>query len=205
MPSRRCSSSSSRYPASLADTALPAIRAVVQAPHVLDAARRLLGMRIRTAFDGRATEVALTEVEAYDGPNDPASHAFSGRTARNATMFGPAGGLYVYRSYGLHWCMNIATGAEGDPAAVLLRGGEVVAGAGSMVERRGRADHLTDGPGKLTQALGVSGAHDGTSVLDGPVRLLEPIHEIASVTTTTRIGISKAMDRPWRFVAELRS
>lgn len=170
---------------------------------MLDAARALLGMRLRTRFADIVTEVALTEVEAYDGTNDPASHAYRGRTMRNAAMYGPPGTLYVYRSYGIHWCMNVVTGAEGDPAAVLLRGGEITAGRTEIERRRGRSDHLTDGPGKLTQALGVDGGHDGSSVLTGPVRLLSPAHRVGTVTTTPRIGISKATDRPWRFVASL--
>lgn len=170
---------------------------------VLDAAMALLGMRLRTQFDDNITEVALTEVEAYNGPNDPASHAFRGKTPRNATMFGPPGRLYVYRSYGIHWCMNVVTGPPDDPAAVLLRGGMITRGERIAAMRRRRTDHLTNGPGKLAQALGVHGGHDGTSLTTGPVRLLEAVHEVVSVERTPRIGISQAAERPWRFVAEL--
>jgi DNA-3-methyladenine glycosylase len=143
--------------------------------------------------------VALTEVEAYDGTDDPASHAFRGRTPRNGSMFAAAGTLYVYRSYGVHWCMNIVCGAEGDPAAVLLRGGIALEGVDEIERRRGRSDHLADGPGKLCQALAVTGDHDGTGVVDGPVRLGERVLT-GIVASTPRIGISRAVDLEWRFV-----
>ena len=160
----------------------------------------LLGLRLRTEFSPGPTEVVITEVEAYAGSRDPASHAFRGETPRNGSMFGPAGVLYVYRSYGIHWCMNIVTGPVGDPSAVLLRAGRPHLGGDVMTARRGRTDHLTDGPGKLTQALGVTGDCDGTSVLDGPVRLLDHPPVEGVITATPRIGISRAVDRPWRFV-----
>ena len=139
---------------------------------VVAAARGLLGRRLRSEIGGLVCEVVLTEVEAYGGDDDPASHGFGGRTTRNASMFRAAGTLYVYRSYGMHWCLNAVTGAVGEPAAVLLRGGRPVVGEEHMRRRRGRADHLCDGPGKLAQALGVTGECDGTSLLDGPVHLV---------------------------------
>lgn len=168
---------------------------------VLEVAPRLLGMRLTTTIDAAVTTVVIDEVEAYAGELDPASHAFRGLTVRNRSMFGPAGTLYVYRSYGIHWCMNVVTGSEGVGHAVLIRGGVPEGGVASMVARRGRSDHLTDGPGKLTQALGVTGEHDGTSVLTGPVRLLpgEPV-PLDEIVATPRIGITKAADNPWRFV-----
>lgn len=182
----------------MSDTAL--VEELLAGP-VVDVARRLLGMRIRTEFDGVPTEAMLDEVEAYAGEQDPASHAYRGRTARNGAMFGPPGTLYVYRSYGMHWCMNIVTGERGLPHAVLLRGGVPTNGEETMVSRRGRRDHLADGPGKLTQALGVVGDHDGTSVLDGPVRLLRgAAPPNTTVVATPRIGITRAADRLWRFV-----
>jgi DNA-3-methyladenine glycosylase len=171
---------------------------------VLTAARGLLGWRLRTAFDGEPTEVALDEVEAYAGFDDPASHAYRGETQRNRAMFGPPGTLYVYRSYGIHWCMNVVVGAAGTPHAVLLRGGDPLEGIEVMKRRRGRSDHLADGPGKLAQALGVTGEHDGSSVLEGPVRLL-PGHSVPRIASTPRIGISKAVDRPWRYVLDTRA
>ena len=166
-------------------------------------ARRLLGCRLWTDIGGR-TEIILTEVEAYGGHDDPASHAYRGRTARNGSMFGPAGTLYVYRSYGIHWCANVATGPSGQGQAVLLRGGLVVDGEEMIRKRRGRADHLTDGPGKLTEALGITGGHDGTNVADGPVRIEggDPV-DAADIRTSTRVGITKEASRLWRFVLDI--
>jgi DNA-3-methyladenine glycosylase len=165
----------------------------------VEVAPRLLGHRVTTRFGGVETAVVLTEVEAYE-PDDEASHSFRGRTPANASMFGAPGTLYVYRSYGLHWCMNVTVGPEGTGAAVLLRGGRPVAGTAEMVRRRGRTDHLSDGPGKLAQALGVDGSADGSTVLDGPVRLGGASEAGGVVEATPRIGITKAVERPWRFV-----
>lgn len=172
----------------------------------MTAAGQILGWRVRTEFRGRATEIILTEVEAYAGLEDPASHAYRGPTKRNGSLFGPAGTLYVYLSYGIHWCMNVVIGPEETPNAVLLRGGDPVEGREVMVGRRGRENHVSDGPGKLTQALGVGGEHDGTHLSWGPVWLLPAERPAGSrVVTTPRIGISKAVDRPWRFVLESSS
>ena len=165
----------------------------------LEAAPLLLGRRLETRIDGVLTAVALTEVEAYLGADDPASHAHRGRTPRNGAMFGPPGTLYVYRSYGVHWCLNITCGPEGEPMAVLLRSGVIVDGHDEIERRRGRSDHLTDGPGKLCQALGVDGSLDGTSVLDGPVVLGDPVMD-GAVEVSPRIGIARATAYPWRFV-----
>lgn len=163
-------------------------------------ARRILGHRLVTDFGAR-TVVVIEEAEAYGGVDDPASHAYRGPTPRNTSMFGPAGTLYVYRSYGIHWCVNVTTGPAGRGQAVLIRGGRVVVGAQAVVRRRGRTDHLADGPGKLTQALGITGDHDGTSVFDGPVRLEpESAPDPALVRATPRIGISREVHRPWRFM-----
>ncbi len=167
--------------------------------HSRDVARGLLGRRLESRIGDTTTVVVLTEVEAYGGASDPASHAYRGRTKRNATMFGSAGGLYVYRSYGIHWCMNVVCGAVGDPQAVLLRGGIAVEGVATMKARRGRSDHLTDGPGKLCEALGVTGDLDGTSVLSGAVRIGERVL-FGEVETGGRIGITRGMEAPWRFV-----
>ena len=167
----------------------------------LEAAPSILGRRLESRVGGVVTAVALTEVEAYMGPDDPASHAYRGRTARNSSMFGPPGTLYVYRSYGIHWCMNVTCGPEGAPQAVLLRGGTPIEGVEVMERRRGRQDHLTDGPGKLCQALGVTGDHDGSTVFEGPVLLGERVLD-GEVEATPRIGISRATDREWRFVLE---
>jgi len=116
-------------------------------------------------------------------------------------MFGPPGTLYVYRSYGIHWCANVVVREVGVAHAVLLRAGVPIEGVDVMKLRRGREDHLTDGPGKLCQALGITGDHDGTSVVDGRVQLCAARTGPEDVAATPRVGISKAVDRPWRFVA----
>jgi DNA-3-methyladenine glycosylase len=139
----------------------------------------------------------IVETEAYTA-DDPASHSFRGRTARNAAMFGPAGRLYVYRSYGIHWCANIVCGGAG--AAVLLRALEPTHGVERMRERRGRAEELLlcSGPGKLARALGLSGVHDGMDLAAPPFELR--LHEeTPDVVAGPRVGIRRGVDRPWRF------
>ncbi len=167
---------------------------------VLEAAHGILGMRLRSEIGGEIVEVALTEVEAYGGAEDAASHAHRGRTARNTSMFAAPGTAYVYRSYGVHWCLNVAAGPEGVGSAVLLRGAVPLVGESVIVRRRGRSDHLTDGPGKLCQSLGVTGEQDGVSLLDGRLRLLPGEPMVGTVLATPRIGITKAENLPWRFV-----
>ncbi len=164
----------------------------------------LLGSTVATVVGGSRVAVRLDEVEAYDGANDPASHAYRGRTPRNLPMFGPPGTIYVYLSYGIHWCMNIVVGASGNPAAVLLRGGELIEGRSVASERRGRTDHLADGPGKLCQALGVDGSVSGSALGEAVSFTLGELRRDERITATPRIGISKAVDRPWRFVIEAR-
>lgn len=172
------------------------------AADVLSVAEGLLGWTLESRVDGVVTAVTITETEAYAGPDDPASHAFGGLTPRNEVMFGPAGLLYVYRSYGIHWCMNVVVGERDLPHAVLLRGGEPTAGIASMVKRRGRRTDIANGPGKLCQALGVTGVLDGTDLRTGVLRLFPgPGIGDRIVETTPRIGISKAVDLPWRYVA----
>ena len=166
------------------------------------AARRLLGCLLISEIGSR-TALVIAETEAYGGPDDPASHAFAGPTARNRSMFGEAGTWYVYRSYGVHWCLNLVTGPAGEGQAVLLRGGRPTEGEAMMRSRRGRPDHLTDGPGKLTQALGITGEQDGTSAFTGRLRLepAPPPHP-SRILSTPRIGITKAAARPWRFLLD---
>lgn len=166
---------------------------------VLEAAKLLLGATVRSHVGGDTVAVCLDEVEAYDGPNDPASHAYRGRTKRNAPMFERPGTLYVYRSYGLHWCMNVTVGPPGQPSAVLLRGGTIIEGRDTAIRRRGREDHLADGPGKLCQALAVTGHLSGTDPDGTHISIhLDPVDPKA-IEATPRIGITKAADRPWRF------
>ena len=164
-------------------------------------APELLGWVFRTRIGGVETAVRLTEVEAYMGSDDPASHAFRGPTPRTLPMFGPPGAIYVYLSYGIHSCVNVVTGPDGVGQAVLLRGGSPVHGSAEMVERRGRTDHLVDGPGKLGQALGLTTEHSGLPI-DGRTISLEPGSVGGPIAATPRIGITKAVSRPWRFVVE---
>jgi DNA-3-methyladenine glycosylase len=144
--------------------------------------------------------VRLDEVEAYRGRDDPASHAYGSRTARNEPMFSAAGTVYIYRSYGIHWCMNFVTGDDGDPQGVLLRGGQIIEGIDAAVARRGRSDHLTNGPGKLGQALGITGDLSGSFLGGGPISLSHLGTAADSFEASPRVGISKAVERPWRFV-----
>ncbi len=141
----------------------------------------------------------IVETEAY-APDDPASHSFGGRTRRNATMFGPPGRLYVYRSYGVHWCANVVCAVEGRGAAVLLRALEPTAGLDMMRARRGVGDTrlLAAGPGRLTQALAITGAHDGHDIGSPPFDL-RPAGEPAEVVASARVGISRGTERPWRY------
>ena len=141
----------------------------------------------------------VVETEAY-GPDDPASHAYGGPRERNATMFGPAGRLYVYRSYGIHWCANVVCAEPGMGAAVLLRAIEPTAGIDVMRARRGVDDErlLAAGPGRLTQALGITAAHDGSD-LGRPPFALEPPQAQVEVVESARVGITRAADVPWRY------
>ena len=141
----------------------------------------------------------IVETEAYDR-TDPASHSFGGPTRRNASMFGPPGRAYVYRSYGIHWCMNLVCDPEGSASAALLRALEPTHGLDVMAARRGTdvPRLLCSGPGRLCQALGVTGAHDGLALDRAPFELLPRAHEPA-VVLSPRIGISRATEKPWRF------
>lgn len=141
----------------------------------------------------------IVETEAYDH-EDPASHSYSGPTKRNAVMFGPPARLYVYRSYGIHWCLNFVCGAKGHGAGVLIRAIEPASGLDVMRDRRGLENIrlLCAGPGRLCQALAITGEHNGMHIDAPPFQLMPPAGPV-SVVTGPRIGISKAMDVPWRF------
>ncbi len=141
----------------------------------------------------------IVEVEAYD-QEDPASHGHRGRTARNAAMFGPPGHAYVYRSYGIHWCLNLVCREEGIPEAVLIRALKPTSGLGLQRRRRGveQVRALCSGPGKLCQALGITGEHDGLA-LDVPPFDLEERGDVPEIVTGPRIGITRAKDLRWRY------
>lgn len=141
----------------------------------------------------------IVEVEAYDR-SDPASHTFRGPTRRNAAMFGPPGRVYVYRSYGIHWCFNIVCREEGHGAGVLVRAIEPLHGLDRMRERRGAVGDrlLCAGPGRVCQALAIDLGHTGIRVESAPFRLLPP-DEPVEVRSGPRIGITRATDVPWRF------
>lgn len=163
----------------------------------IDVARALIGARL--AHDGVGGIVV--ETEAYD-QGDPASHTYAGRTARNASMFGPPGRAYVYRSYGLHWCLNAVCMPTGHGAGVLIRALEPTIGLGVMRERRGLHDErlLCAGPGRLCQALGVTREQDGLPLDRSPFELVAAPPGSHAVAAGTRIGIAKAREQPWRFV-----
>ena len=158
-------------------------------------ARQLIGVTV--LVDGVGGRIV--ETEAYDR-EDPASHSFSGPTPRNATMFGPPGHVYVYRSYGIHWCLNFVCREAGHGAGVLIRAIEPLHGLERMRERRGVDDPrlLCSGPGKLCQALAVTREHDGLRLDGPPFELVVPTRR-AKTVSGPRIGISKAIDVPWRF------
>ncbi|MEM8512894.1 DNA-3-methyladenine glycosylase [Massilia sp. MP_M2] len=158
-------------------------------------ARQLIGVTV--LLDGVGGRIV--ETEAYDR-EDPASHAFAGETERNASMFGPPAHAYVYRSYGIHWCLNFVCRHAGHGAGVLIRALEPVAGLDIMRARRAALDEraLCSGPGKLCQALGVTRAHDGMALAGASFALL-PAAPGLVVVEGARIGISKAVDVPWRF------
>jgi DNA-3-methyladenine glycosylase len=174
----------------------------------LEVAPDLIG-KVLALADGRRARIV--EVEAYAGADDPGSHAFRGRTARNATMFGPPGRLYVYFTYGMHWCANAVCGPDGTPVAVLLRAAEPRAGIELMRAARWRAQRvrldrdLCRGPARLCQAFGIDRSYDGAdlvtadaglSIIDDGWVPTEP------VVASTRIGLSAGADLPWRFALE---
>ncbi len=166
-----------------------------------EVAPELLGALFVSTVDGERVEGVVVEAEAYAGPHDPACHAAEriGRTARNSTLFGPAGRAYVYLSYGIHWCLNVVTGREGFPCGVLIRALEPLSGEEVMARRRGRRP-LTSGPGRVGQALGLTGELDDHDLERDPLRLLPGWRvDPARIGASGRIGIREAVDWPLRF------
>jgi DNA-3-methyladenine glycosylase len=160
-----------------------------------DVARALIGTTLLlNGVGGR-----IVETEAYDR-DDPASHSFSGPTRRNRIMFGPPCRAYIYRSYGIHWCLNFVCRPEGHGAGVLIRAIEPLAGLDVMRARRGlnNVRLLCSGPGRVCQALGITEEHGGMPIDSSPFQLMLPTEPVP-VVTGPRIGISKAKDVPWRF------
>jgi DNA-3-methyladenine glycosylase len=163
---------------------------------VLEVAPRLLGAVLRHG----GVAVRLTEVEAYDGANDPGSHAYRRPTRRTEVMFGPPGRLYVYFTYGMHHCANVVCGPDGTASAVLLRAGEVVEGLDvARARRRGQPDRdLARGPARLCNALGLDLAQNGLDLTTGALTLDAPV-DPARLSTGPRVGLRQAPDHPWRF------
>jgi DNA-3-methyladenine glycosylase len=185
---------------------VPRARLSADAPEV--APRLLHTLLVTTGPTGEVVAGRIVEVEAYTA-DDPASHSFRGRTPRNAAMYERAGTLYVYFTYGMHHCANVVTGRVGDGQAVLLRALVPVTGIDAMrVRRRGRPDRaLADGPGKICQALGLDRSHTGLDVCDpgSPVRLMtDGTPPPSDPVVGSRVGISAATDRPWRWRAPVR-
>lgn len=162
---------------------------------VLDVAPELIGATFLFAGTGGI----IVEVEAYHH-TEPAAHSHGGMTERNAVMFGPAGYAYVYRSYGLHWCVNFVCEGAGSAAAVLIRAIDPTAGLALMQRRRGVDEPrlLASGPGRLTQAMGITHAHNGLALDEAPFSLMSRTEE-PEILAGPRIGITKAVDLPWRF------
>lgn len=166
-----------------------------------DVARGLLGCRLVRVVGGKRLTGVIVETEAYRGRGDPASHAYPGRTARNAVMFGEAGHAYVYFSYGVHYCLNVTAEGTGRPGAVLVRALEPLEGVPEMVENRRvkGGNHTADGPGRLTQALGIDKELNGEDLVISKRLFIEPGAKPARVRRSKRIGISRGIERKWRF------
>ncbi len=171
----------------------------------LDVLREVLGKVLVHERRGRRVSGIVIEAEAYIGESDPACHAAVGRTKRNAPLYGPAGRVYVYLNYGLHYLVNAVTEAEGDPAAVLVRALVPFEGLDLMRRRRpGIPDHkLCAGPGNLTKALGIDLRHNLGDLATGPVRLEDHGFKVRGVRYSPRIGIRVGTDRLWRATAEV--
>lgn len=162
-------------------------------------APRLLGCELVREIDGQVLRGRIVETEAYD-QSDAASHSYKGRTPRTGVMFGPAGFLYVYFTYGMHYCCNVVTGGEGQGSAVLIRALEPLEGEKQMAANRGRENELTNGPAKLCKALKINKTLNGHDLHNPPLQLvLKPPIQQGKIVQTTRVGITQAKDMPRRF------
>jgi DNA-3-methyladenine glycosylase len=183
-------------------TGKPLARAFYARP-TAEVARRLLGQILVSRIRGREVVGRIVETEAYIGPHDPACHAYGHRrTARTETLYGPPGTVYVYFTYGMHWCLNAVTERVDYPAAVLIRALEPLEGIALMRRRRGPVPDraLCAGPARLCEALGITGEQNGGSLERGAVRVLPGGRTRLRVAVTPRIGITTARDWPLRFV-----
>ena len=194
-----------RRPRSTPPTLLPR-SFYLRSPDVV--ARDLLGKLITRTLNGERLTGRITEIEAYLGLTDPASHSFIGKTARNAVLFGPPGFSYVYFIYGVHYCLNFSCEPEGQPGGVLIRALQPVAGLETMARLRGlptpaNPKLLCSGPGRLCEAMGITLAENDLDVTRprSPLRVLDDGFRPTTITATPRIGISKAKDLPLRFLA----
>jgi DNA-3-methyladenine glycosylase len=172
----------------------------------LAVAPELLNKVLVTGVGRQRVAARIVEVEAYCGADDPGSHSFRGPTARNATMFGPPGHLYVYFTYGMHWCANAVCGPGRSPHAVLLRAGAPLDGVEVMRARRiaARRDRdLCSGPARLAQAFGIDRAFDGADLVKGPLRIVDdgnPPPERPGISTRIGLSVGRGEDLPWRYV-----
>lgn len=172
----------------------------LEALTAVEAAQRLLGCELIREIDGHSIRVRVVETEAYD-QTDAASHSFNGQTPRTDVMFGPAGHVYVYFTYGMHYCCNVVIGEAGYGAAVLIRAVEPLAGEEVMQTRRQKSGiELSNGPAKLCQALDIDKRMNGHDLSMPPLQLvMKPALKKDNITTTQRIGISRDKERLWRF------
>jgi DNA-3-methyladenine glycosylase len=160
-----------------------------------------LGTLLVRAVDGEKLSGTIVEVEAYRGARDPASHAYGGRTKRNAVMFGEGGHAYVYFSYGFHWCLNLTTEPAGRAGAVLVRAIEPVEGLESMLRNRGldSDEHVADGPGKLTKALMIDSSLNGEDLVTSDRLYVEKGEKVEGIESSSRVGIRRGVEFQWRF------
>ena len=164
-------------------------------------ARALLGTVLVRVIDGERLSGTIVETEAYRGAGDPASHACHGRTKRNAVMFGEGGHAYVYFSYGFHWCLNLTTEPAGRAGAVLVRAVEPIEGLEQMLRNRdlNSDEHVTDGPGKLTRALGIDSSLNDEDLVTSDRLFVEDGERVERVGSSSRVGIRRGVEFKWRF------